>query len=575
MVFTPFLYRILGVYLGTVLLVTLSLWIVAMAGSPMALFLTAVMLIPADVMLDFFVFQGIFSKGFDYGILRNSYEGLSVLKAGVLGDQLRRLLQITIVMSICAASVWGYVRENGFITSAPEYVYFIAALILLIYSLNTLILNITRKHLNYAEALLPQMLSFTVSGAAVGGMFDMFMNENDTDSVPWLLVMIPLALIVTYCMVARIGNRYLMSFGEKKMNRFGTDDRKKLIIFLLIAFGIDFLMLPVMYIGYQKGADLSAVLVAQMMYPACGVVLAKLTSYNEGKLPKFAYGTILATGLFTIILAVHCATCPMPYEANGAATSVQYLASSYVAVLGSILLIIALCVVDKEKREKAGFRFHNAGKSIFFMFLFFFLYFARIIVIYVVGGLIDGNLAEYMSYFAQIFTADGQGMLWFNALISAPLSFIIFLGEEYGWRYYLQPIMQKKFGVLPGTILLGIIWGIWHAGADYMYYSDGTGIQMLCSQIVTCVSLGIFWGYAYMKTNNIWVPVMMHYLNNNLVMVIAGDASTQAMQGSVVSWSDIPVLIIGASVFWLFALAPTMRGKAVAEKAAENNEEVA
>ena len=97
---------------------------------------------------------------------------------------------------------------------------------------------------------------------------------------------------------------------------------------------------------------------------------------------------------------------------------------------------------------------------------------------------------------------------------------------------------------------------------------------MLFAQFVTCVSLGIFFAYVYMKTNNIWVPVMMHFLNNNLIMVLTGDATTQSMQGSVVSWSDIPIMIAGAVVFWIFAFTPTMRGKAVTDKAVTDKKEM-
>ncbi|MBP1584094.1 MAG: CPBP family intramembrane metalloprotease [Lachnospiraceae bacterium] len=570
-VFTPKLYRILGVYLGTLLMVLFSLLFIAMAGRPIALIVTAVITASADILLDLFVFMGVLSRDFDFGLLRNSTEGLKVLKAGVLGDQIRRFLQIAVVMGICGMATYSYSLENGFMTTPFEYGCFIAILVLTIYTCNTLVLNFTRKHLNYAEGLPGQMLMTAIEGVAVAGVLGLFMREGGTDPLPILIAMTVLAVTVTYCMVERIGNRYLLSFGEKKMERFGKDNVKKMVIFLLIAFGVDFLMMPVMYLGFQKDIDLSVFLVAQMMYPACGVVLAKLTSYNEGKLPKFSYITILITGAVTLILAVLNVVTPASIDANGTTMTVPFLIANYVIIVGTILMIIALSVTGKEQRENAGFRFHKPGKSVLFMALFFVLYFARVLIICIIAGITEGDMAGAMSELTQVFTAEGQGFLWLNVVINAPLTFIMFLGEEYGWRYFLQPVMQKKFGVLPGTILLGIAWGFWHVGADFLYYSDGTGIQMLCAQMVTCISLGIFFGYAYMKTNNIWVPVMMHYLNNNLIMVLSGDATTEAMQGSVVSWSDIPVMIAGAAVFWLFALTPTMRGKLSSKKGETEN----
>ena len=41
---------------------------------------------------------------------------------------------------------------------------------------------------------------------------------------------------------------------------------------------------------------------------------------------------------------------------------------------------------------------------------------------------------------------------------------------------------------------------------------------------------------------NIWVAVIMHYLNNNLVAVIAGSADV--ISGQVIAWRDVLILLI-------------------------------
>lgn len=143
------------------------------------------------------------------------------------------------------------------------------------------------------------------------------------------------------------------------------------------------------------------------------------------------------------------------------------------------------------------------------------------------------------------------------------LAYTAFFGEEYGWRYYLQPVLQNKFGLRKGVLILGVIWGLWHLPLDIFYYvTPDKAVIMTLNQVITCVGLGIFFGYAYMKTENIWVPVILHFLNNNLILVISGQFSGDVLQDQSVSWADIPAaLILNGLLFGLFILAKPYREK--------------
>ena len=73
------------------------------------------------------------------------------------------------------------------------------------------------------------------------------------------------------------------------------------------------------------------------------------------------------------------------------------------------------------------------------------------------------------------------------------LIFIAFLGEEYGWRYYLQPILQKKLGMVRGIFVLGIAWGVWHLPINFFYYtSPSLGIISVTGQLIICVTKRFF-----------------------------------------------------------------------------------
>jgi membrane protease YdiL (CAAX protease family) len=78
------------------------------------------------------------------------------------------------------------------------------------------------------------------------------------------------------------------------------------------------------------------------------------------------------------------------------------------------------------------------------------------------------------------------------------------------------------------------------------------------------VALGIFFAYAYMKTQNLWVPIIMHFLFNGFAgVLIGGDMSV--MQDQVSTWNDIPIELVSMLVFAIFIFAPIFRKKKEAE----------
>ena len=83
---------------------------------------------------------------------------------------------------------------------------------------------------------------------------------------------------------------------------------------------------------------------------------------------------------------------------------------------------------------------------------------------------------------------------------------------------------------------------------------------------LVCIFLAIFFGYAYMKTKNIWVPVCLHYLNNNLIPIITATFTADVLEDQVVRWSDLPVsLLLNGLCFGFFLLAGEYRRKNIKE----------
>lgn len=92
-----------------------------------------------------------------------------------------------------------------------------------------------------------------------------------------------------------------------------------------------------------------------------------------------------------------------------------------------------------------------------------------------------------------------------------------YIGEEYGWRGYLQGIMQRKFGKRCGVVLLGIVWELWHIPLWFTVYNLKVWEQPI--RMLMAISLAIFIGYVYMKTQNIWLCAWAHYIYNMLSQI--------------------------------------------------------
>ncbi|HKM35306.1 MAG TPA: CPBP family intramembrane glutamic endopeptidase, partial [Lachnospiraceae bacterium] len=113
-----------------------------------------------------------------------------------------------------------------------------------------------------------------------------------------------------------------------------------------------------------------------------------------------------------------------------------------------------------------------------------------------------------------------------NQLIGVSVPTIIFAlvnsltsgatGEESGWRGYLQPIMVKRYGLIKGSFVVGIIWALWHAPLWFISgeYVGLNLVKYICLFILFVVSTAVIIGISYEKNKNILVPVTIHFFVN-------------------------------------------------------------
>ena len=295
--------------------------------------------------------------------------------------------------------------------------------------------------------------------------------------------------------------------------------------FLIINFSLVVMLGIFLYFAKERGMELGNFAVLQMYFPAFAVILGILTS--EIDLEKTAKRSYFIYIIFAILSMLSLIAQFFIKDFN--------LVNTLVVVF-SVVILISFLMEGKDKKEVANLKLYSLKSNLLVILLFLLLYFLE--------AFLEIALTEGLGNISQLLSSD-KLILLLLIILSFPLSFLPFLGEEYGWRFFLQPILQKKYGMRKGIILLGFIWGIWHLPLNLFYYSaDGSQLTSILSQIGFCIAVGIFFAYAYAKTKSIWSVACIHYLNNNLVLLFSDKIDLSVIEGNVITWHDLVIKMI-------------------------------
>ena len=238
--------------------------------------------------------------------------------------------------------------------------------------------------------------------------------------------------------------------------------KKQFIIFLIVAFGLAWILQIVASIFANKGNEIAfrGMVTGCMYMPFLGVLVARIPLKGMGWVPqlkgrkKYIFFSLWMPALLSIIGGIlFFVILPKTFDPE------------FTTIRSQLERVGAL-----EQLEAQGFTIP--------MYL-------------VISSIQSITLAPFINMFAA-------------------------LGEEVGWRGVMYPYLKEKFGVTKGRIVGGAIWGCWHWPvmilAGYEYGKEYIGAPVL-GPIVFCLStiaMGILLDYVYEKTETIWMPSLMH-----------------------------------------------------------------
>jgi membrane protease YdiL (CAAX protease family) len=116
-------------------------------------------------------------------------------------------------------------------------------------------------------------------------------------------------------------------------------------------------------------------------------------------------------------------------------------------------------------------------------------------------------------------------------------------GEEVGWRGFLLPRLSDRVGPEAASLLVGIIWAVWHVP---LFLIPGTGSDGQSFPIyllhVTALSVAMTWLFRRSGGSLLLVMVMHAAVNNTTGLVpgaTPGAADPWTFSASIVSWATV------------------------------------
>lgn len=122
--------------------------------------------------------------------------------------------------------------------------------------------------------------------------------------------------------------------------------------------------------------------------------------------------------------------------------------------------------------------------------------------------------------------------------------------EETGWRGFALPLLQSRMTPLAATLLVGLMWGVWHfpARPDILAGEYGLwgGMLLLAILVFRFVILSIVMTYFYNKVGgSTLIAIAMHGLHNDSVF-LQGRINAEGLVPYVISELTLlaPILVV-------------------------------
>jgi membrane protease YdiL (CAAX protease family) len=129
------------------------------------------------------------------------------------------------------------------------------------------------------------------------------------------------------------------------------------------------------------------------------------------------------------------------------------------------------------------------------------------------------------------------------------------LFEEIGWTGYAFPKMRRNLGALPASVLLGLLWGLWHLPVvDYLGTATPHGAywaRYFLAFTAVMTAMRVLIGWIYTNTTSVLLAQLMHVVSTGSLVVFSPPRATAAQE---TGW-----YMAYAAALWVLVMAVAAR----------------
>jgi uncharacterized protein len=118
------------------------------------------------------------------------------------------------------------------------------------------------------------------------------------------------------------------------------------------------------------------------------------------------------------------------------------------------------------------------------------------------------------------------------------------IGEEFGWRGFAQPRLQKRYGALKASVIIGLVWGTFHLWilpiCHCMSLSD-----VIVTQYLRLMATAVIYAWIYNSTKGSLFLVMVAHAAHNITVDLMPMVGGSAV---IVALSYVAVAIVVALI---------------------------